>query len=153
MGFFQLKADKPAEPRRPRADEPGRSASARKPQPAGQGSSLRGRKRPFLVLWTLAVVASTAAFALHLAIRVQAVQLGYELGRAHAHMGRLREVKRVLELEIASHKTPERVDFVARTLLGMGEPSEDRIFSGGSMPTVQEAEVEDVLNVARGVQP
>jgi cell division protein FtsL len=101
-------------------------------------------------LWTLAVVAATAAFTLHLAIRVQAIQLGYELGRAHAHVGRLREVRRVLELESASHKTPERVDFVARTLLGMDEPSEDRIFSGGPLPTVEDAEPGSDLSLAQG---
>jgi cell division protein FtsL len=107
------------------------------------------RKRPFLALWTLAVVAATAAFALHLSIRVEGLQLGYELGRAHSELARLREVKRVLELEVASHKTPERVDFVARTLLGMREPTQDRIFSGGPMPTVEEAEAKTGFNVAQ----
>jgi cell division protein FtsL len=101
---------------------------------------VRVRQSPFLVLWVLAVLATTAAFTVHLAIRVKAVELGYELGREHANISRLREVRRVLELEVASHKTPERVDFVARSLLGMGEPSKDRIFSGGVMPTVEEAE-------------
>ena len=108
----------------------------------------------FLVVWTLAVVASTAAFVLLLGIRVKAVEAGYELGRAHAHVGRLREVRRVLELEVASHKTPERVDFVARKLLGMGEPSKDRIFSAGPMPDVEPAEADgaqptDVRSLAR----
>lgn len=112
---------------------------------------LNAGKRPFLILWTLAVVAATAAFCLHLAIRVQTVQLGYELGRAHAHLGRLREVRRVLELEVASHETPERVDFVSRTLLGMNEPSADRIFSAGPLPTVEDAEGELAEpNLARG---
>lgn len=98
------------------------------------------RAPPFLVLWSFAVVAATAAFVVHLAIRVEAFDLGYELGREHAHTERLREVRRVLELEVASHKTPERVDFVARQLLSMSEPSVDRIFSAGDMPTVAEAE-------------
>jgi cell division protein FtsL len=92
------------------------------------------RARPFLVLWTLAVAAATAAFVLHLGLRVRAVELGYELGRAHARVARLREVKRVLELELASHKTPERVDLVARTLLGMSEPTPDRIIPAGAQP-------------------
>lgn len=100
---------------------------------------MKGRS-PFLLLWVLAVVAAAAAFTLHLAIRVEAFELGYELGREHAHVERLREVRRVLELEVASHKTPERVDFVARRLLSMSEPSEDRIFTAGEMPTVQESE-------------
>jgi cell division protein FtsL len=101
---------------------------------------MRVKRSPFLVLWVMAVLATTAAFTVHLAIRVKAVELGYELGREHVNISRLREVRRVLELEVASHKTPERVDFVARSLLGMGEPTKDRIFSGGVMPTVEEAE-------------
>lgn len=108
-------------------------------------ASLRpGRRTPFLVLWTLAVIAATVAFVLHLSIRVKAVELGYELGRSHAQVGRLREVRRVLELEVASHNTPERVDRVARNLLGMSEPSKDRIFSAGPMPEVEPEEPSEV---------
>jgi cell division protein FtsL len=92
------------------------------------------RDRAFLLLWTLAVGAATAAFVLHLALRVRSVELGYELGRTHARVERLREVKHVLELELASHKTPERVEFVARTLLGMSEPSADRVLPAGQLP-------------------
>ena len=91
-------------------------------------------ERVFLILWTLAVLAATSAFILHLGLRVKSVELGYELGRAHARVERLREVKHVLELELASHKTPERVDFVARTLLGMSEPTTDRIIPAGVLP-------------------
>jgi len=91
-------------------------------------------KRPFLALWTLAVAAVTAAFVLYLALRVRSIELGYDLGRAHARLARLREVKRVFELELNSHKTPERVDLVARSLLGMSEPTPDRIFSAGKDP-------------------
>jgi hypothetical protein len=71
------------------------------------------RSRSFLALWTLAVVAATSAFVFSLALRVRSIELGYELGQSHARVARLREVKRVLELELASYKTPERVDFVA----------------------------------------
>jgi hypothetical protein len=63
----------------------------------------------------------------HLALRGKTVQLGYELGRARQEQSRLREVKRVLEVEAASYKTPERVEIVARTLLGMEQPAPDRI--------------------------
>lgn len=101
--------------------------------------------RRFLVLWTLATIAAAAAFSLHLGLRVKTVELGYELGRAHAHVARLREVKRVLELEIASHKTPERVDIVARTLFGMSEPSPDRIIPAGELPVVPASEESGVL--------
>jgi cell division protein FtsL len=83
--------------------------------------------RPFLVLWTCAVAASTTAFVLHLGLRGRTVSLGYELGRARGEQARLREVKRVLELEAASFETPQRVEVVARTLLGMQPPTADRI--------------------------
>jgi len=96
------------------------------------------KSRPFLVVWTLAVAAATTAFTVHLALRMRSIELGYELGRAHAHLGRLREVKRVLELELASHETPERVDLVARSVLGMREPSSDRILPAGPLPSVGE---------------
>jgi cell division protein FtsL len=79
-------------------------------------------------MWTLATAAATTAFVLHLALRGVAVQRGYELGKARAEQARLREVKRVLELEAASYKTPDRVELVAKTMLGMEVPSADRIF-------------------------
>lgn len=94
----------------------------------------RKSERVFLTLWTLAVLAATAAFVLHLALRVRSVELGYELGREQGRVARLREVRHVLELEVASHKTPERIDFVARTLLGMSEPTGDRIMPAGRRP-------------------
>lgn len=96
------------------------------------------KRRSFLTLWTLAVVAATSAFVLHLALRVRSIELGYELGRAHARVARLREVKRVLELELAAQRTPERIDFVARSLLGMSEPSPERILPAGAPPPLDD---------------
>jgi cell division protein FtsL len=89
---------------------------------------LRGhRVAMFVGVWTLAILATVLAFVLHLALRGKTVALGYELGRARAEQARLREVKRVLEVESASYKTPERVEIVARTLLGMEPPPADRM--------------------------
>lgn len=84
-------------------------------------------QRPFLALWTLAVAATVAAFVVHLALRGRTVDLGYNLGRARAEQARLREVKRVLSLEAASYETPQRVEMVARTLLGMTPPPAERV--------------------------
>ena len=86
------------------------------------------KQRPFLALWTLAVIATVAAFVLHLALRGRTVDLGYKLGRTRAEQARLREVKRVLSLEAASYQTPQRVEMVARTLLGMTPPPAERVF-------------------------
>lgn len=84
-------------------------------------------RRAFLPIWTLAIAATVSAFVVHLALRGRTVQLGYELGRSRQEQARLREVKRVLEVEAASYKTPERVEIIARTLLGMEPPTPDRI--------------------------
>jgi hypothetical protein len=73
---------------------------------------------------------------------VRAIELGYEMGRIHAQLGRLREVRRVLELEVASYQTPERVDLVARTLFGMAPPGVDRMLHAASLPKVLDAERE-----------
>jgi cell division protein FtsL len=81
------------------------------------------------VLFLLAVAASVAAFVLHLALRGRNIELGYELGRARSEQARLRETKRVLELEAASYKTPQRIEVLAHSLLGMRPPSPDRIIS------------------------
>lgn len=85
------------------------------------------RSRPFLVLWTLAVVASVAAFVLHLGLRGRIFKLGYEIGKERSEQARLREAKRVLELEVASFQNPQRVEVIAKTLLGMQAPTPDRI--------------------------
>jgi cell division protein FtsL len=88
---------------------------------------MSGQRTAFLPVWTLASAATVSAFVVHLALRGKTVQLGYELGRAREEQARLCEVKRVLEVEAASYKTPERVEIVARTLLGMEQPTPDRI--------------------------
>lgn len=85
------------------------------------------KQRPFLALWSLAVIATVAAFVVHLGLRGKIVDLGYKLGRARAEQARLREVKRVLSLEAASYETPQRVEMVARTLLGMTPPPPERV--------------------------
>lgn len=87
------------------------------------------KQRPFIALWTVAVIATVAAFIVHLALRGRTVELGYKLGRARAEQARLREVKRVLSLEAASYETPQRVEMVARSLLGMTPPPPERVIA------------------------
>lgn len=107
-----------------------------RPSPVrARGPLLRpSRGRTFLTMWTAATVAAVAAFVVHLALRGKTVSLGYELGRARAEQARLREVKRVLQVETASYKTPERVEIVARTLLGMEPPAQERIVPLAGVP-------------------
>lgn len=107
------------------------------------------RANAFLTLWTLAVIATTACFLFYLAVRVETVDHGYELGSAYGKVARLREVERVLELEQAAHNTPERIDFVGRTLFVMEEPDPERVFSAGKDPVVG-SDAEDSPAVAHG---
>lgn len=86
-------------------------------------------QRRFLLLWTLAVAASSAAFIVHLALRGKTVDVGYRLGKLRSEQAHLREVKRVLELEATSYQTPKRVEMVARTLLGMTPPQPERVIA------------------------
>ena len=88
------------------------------------------KQRPFLALLDARGRSRrSAAFVVHLALRGRTVDLGYKLGRARAEQARLREVKRVLSLEAASYKTPQRVEMVARTLLGMKPPPPERVIA------------------------
>ena len=111
---------------------------------------MRASNGSFMLCWTLAVTASAAALCVHLTLRVRAIELGYEMGRVHTQLGRLREVRRVLELEVASYQTPERVDLVARTLFGMAPPGVDRMLQGGTLPNVLDAEREASRSGASG---
>lgn len=91
----------------------------------------------FVFVWMLAVVACATALVLYLGFRVRAVEMGYELGELHKQSRTLRETKRVLELEVASYQTPERIEFIGRSLLGLAEPSWDRIIPVGPLPVLE----------------
>jgi cell division protein FtsL len=107
------------------------------------------KPRTFIVLWTLATAATCSAFVVHLALHGRIVSLGYELGRARADQARLREVKRVLEVEAASYRTPERVEIVARTLLSMEPPPPERIVSLPAISEKRELAVAPTLEASR----
>jgi cell division protein FtsL len=109
-------------------------------------------QRSFLPLWTLAIVAAVSAFVLHLALRSKTMQLGYELGRARQEQARLGEMRRVLEVEEASYKSPERVEIVGRTLLGMEPAPPERIVSIVS-PAAPPGSRTDLASASRGGPP
>jgi hypothetical protein len=104
------------------------------------------RSNSFLLLWTLAVIATTSSFLFYLAVRVETMQHGYALGKAYGDLSRIREIERVLELERAAHNTPERVDLIGRTLFFMEEPEGSRIMDAGPDPVLgSESEGEPAL--------
>lgn len=113
------------------------------------------KQRPFLAIWTLAVVATATAFVVDLGLRGRSVDYGYRLGVARAEQARLREVKRVLSLEAASYETPQRVEQVARTLLGMTPPPPERVISLQAYATQgqNDSTAEDVARATSGPSP
>jgi cell division protein FtsL len=85
---------------------------------------MRGR---FLALWVVAVVATAAAFVVHLALRFEIVRYGYALGEARRERERLIEERRLLSLEAEMLRHPERVEAIAKGVLGMEEPPPNRV--------------------------
>ena len=76
---------------------------------------------------TVLIVVVAAAFVYHLGIRFEGVRLGYETSKARALQTRLLLERRELRLELASLKSPGRVESDARDKLGMEIPDHDRI--------------------------
>lgn len=105
-------------------------------------------QRPFLALWTLAIAATVLAFVLHLGLRGRTVDVGYKLGKIRKEQARLREVKRVLSLEAAAQRSPDRIETVARTLLGMTPPPPERVIVLPGAPTP--ARTEDPVETKPG---
>jgi cell division protein FtsL len=81
----------------------------------------------FLLLWAAAVLATAAAFVVHLALRFETVRLGYEVGESRREQRRLIEQRRLLAIEAATMRQAERVEAVARSSLGMDVPDATRI--------------------------
>ncbi|MCK9461865.1 MAG: cell division protein FtsL [Proteobacteria bacterium] len=114
---------RPTAPRAKRPSTPddraahGSNASAR---PASLGPG-------YLVLFSLAVFAAAAAFVFHLHVRFDGIELGYATSAARARQSRLLLEQRELRLELASLKSPARVEADARERLGMAVPGHDRI--------------------------
>ncbi len=72
-----------------------------------------------LALWTMAVLATGAAFVTYLAVRFENVRLGYELDTASRQERKLTETLRMLSLEAQTLREHERVETIAHRALGM----------------------------------
>lgn len=110
---------------RPAPPAPTTKPAARRPRSSG----VRAR---FLALWSAAVLATAAAFVVHLALRFETVRLGYEVGAARREQRRLVEQRRLLAIEAATLRQAARVEAFARGALGMDVPDPARIVPVGS---------------------
>jgi cell division protein FtsL len=101
------------------------------PKPAGRREkrvSLGDRSAPrFLALWFAAVLATVAAFVVHLAMRHEVNRLGLDVDAARREQRRLVEQRRLLSTEAATLRQAPRVEAVARGHLEMEVPAPERI--------------------------
>lgn len=88
----------------------------------------RGR---FVALWLSAVVATSAAFVVHLSMRFQNVRLGYAVSSLRTKQRELLEVRRALEIEAETLRDPARVERIAREALDMEVATPARIVPMG----------------------
>ena len=88
--------------------------------------------RRFLVLWTAAILAASAALVAHLALRFETVRLGYEVGHARQARAQRIEQRRLLSIEAATLRQAARVETVARGSLDMVVPSPENVVSIGA---------------------
>jgi cell division protein FtsL len=88
----------------------------------GEAASVR------MVVIALVITAAllTAAGVIRVARQHEVLRLGFELSRRTEQLGRLREARRRLELELAALAAPDRIRRLA-TQLGMTPVSPDRI--------------------------
>src|SRR5688500_2605159 len=88
-------------------------------------------KTRFLALWTVAVLATGAAFIAYLALRFESVRIGYQLDQANKEHKRLTEHARMLTLEAQTLREHARVQAIAERTLGMQAPDRTRVVAVG----------------------
>lgn len=99
--------------------------SAVKRQPvAGKSASLRRRHiQQGVVLLAVAVAMAIT----YVWTRIQMIQLGYEVTRIRKEVSDLADQKNLLGAEVASLKSPDRLERIAREHFGMRLPMADEI--------------------------
>lgn len=85
---------------------------------------MKGR---FLPLWCVAVLATAAAFVVHLSIRFETVRLGYEVSEERERQRELLQDRRMLSIEAETLRQSGRIETIARGTLGMEVPKPTRI--------------------------
>lgn len=77
------------------------------------------------VLFTLAVLILT--FLFYTRSRVEVIKIGYEIFNANSEMRRLDQENKELILEIATLKSPGRIERIAREELKLLQPKDEQI--------------------------
>ena len=79
-------------------------------------------------LATIFLVACLVSLALvHVWLRLQVIHLGYVLATTSKLQGQLEQVNRELKLELATLTSPDRLEELARSRLGLREPEQGQV--------------------------
>lgn len=78
----------------------------------------------FLLLWSIAVFSTAAAFVTHLTLRFEAISVGYSVSKERQEHQRLLEQERLLTIEAASLRHPSRIEAIAGARLEMVKPDD-----------------------------
>jgi len=98
--------------------------TVRRQHVAGKSISLRNRRIKFYCLLLFVILCSLLVYVW---TRIKVVQQGYELSRLTKETDDLVGQKSRFESEIASLKSPRRLEVIARDQLGMRLPQGDEI--------------------------
>lgn len=101
--------------------------SARPRRSRARSGANDGATPRFLALWFAAVLATVAAFVVHLAMRHEVNSLGLQVDAARREQRRLVEQRRLLSTEAATLRQAPRVEAVARGHLQMEVPAPERV--------------------------
>ncbi|MEW6184236.1 MAG: hypothetical protein AB1585_00690 [Thermodesulfobacteriota bacterium] len=99
-----------------------------KPQPRNREKPARNRtlRRPIKYLIILSAFFVPAVFAF-IWLRVQTVHLSYDIARAQKQKRVMTEINKKLRLQLANMKSPERIEGIALTQLGLRIPEKGQI--------------------------
>jgi cell division protein FtsB len=85
-----------------------------------------------VILVVLSIAAAGSAFVTHLALRFQNVAIGYRVQSARDEAARLREQINQLNMRIAADRSPQALEQMGRSQLGMVEPDRVTTIVAGS---------------------
>ena len=106
------------------------AARARKPAKASGAELDRtdraGRWRRFFLVG-FSALALIGVVLVHVWLRLQVVQMGYALSTISKLQGRLEQENRELRVELATLTSPERLEALARSRLGLVTPDKGQV--------------------------
>jgi cell division protein FtsL len=87
----------------------------------------RASRRQRFLIAGLSALALIGVVLVHVWLRLQVVQMGYALSTISKLQGRLEQENRELKVELATLTSPERLEALARTRLGLVTPDKGQI--------------------------